>query len=245
MHAKPPGLDASNSALFLDVDGTLLEIQARPSDVVVDSDLLALLERLEQKLGGALALVSGRSLSEIDRLFGKGRFNAGGAHGAEVRLAGQMLQTRATGVFPEKIQSQLVAFAHSHAGLLLEHKPNGVSLHYRGAPELESECRDAVSQAMCDLGDAYRLIAGKMVLEITPVGHDKGEAVHTLMARAPFEGRMALFIGDDVTDEDGFRAANALNGTSILVGTRDDSEAKFALADVAAVHAWLADGVSN
>jgi trehalose 6-phosphate phosphatase len=98
---------------------------------------------------------------------------------------------------------------------------------------------------MRELGDDYRLIAGKMVFEITPVGHDKGEAVHTLMARSPFSGRSALFVGDDVTDEDGFRAANALNGTSILVGTRDDSEARFALADVAAVHKWLEDGIGD
>lgn len=245
MLADPPALDTANTALFLDVDGTLLEIQARPSEVVVDAALLDLLRRLERSLGGAMALVSGRSLIEIDRLFGRGRFNAGGAHGAEVRLQGRRLPSRAAAAFPEAIQSRLMEFADSHEGLLLEQKPGGVSLHYRGAPALESACRDLMLTTMVELGDDYRLIAGKMVFEITPVGHDKGAAVHALMSREPFAGRTALFVGDDVTDEDGFKAANALNGSSILVGERKDSVARFALEDVAAVHRWLEDGIRD
>ncbi len=243
MNDYPPGLRADTTALFLDIDGTLLDIRSRPSDVVVEDALKELLIGIERELDGALALVSGRSLGEIDRLFGNGRFNAAGAHGAEIRLAGERLPMHETGPLPTRIAARLAEFADSHEGLLLEHKPNGVSLHYRGAPALESACRELIADTMLALGDDYRLIVGKMVFEITPQGHDKGAAIHALMTRLPFAGRTALFVGDDVTDEDGFRAANELGGTSIRVGGNEESEARYSLADVAAVHAWLAASV--
>ena len=145
---------------------------------------------------------------------------------------------------PAKNLERLIRFVDEHDGLLLERKHGGVSLHYRGAPELEKPSRDAVEREMAELGDAYRLIAGKMVFEIAPRGHDKGEAIRTFLSWAPFSGRVPLFVGDDVTDEDGFRVANELGGASIRVGAIEESEARHALPDVAAVRRWL-DSTAN
>ena len=240
MQPDLPAIQAHDTALFLDVDGTLLEIQERPSDVVASADLKALLERLVPRFGGALSLVSGRSLAEIDRIFAPLGFNAAGAHGSELRLAGDKLAAESVAPMTAAVVARLAAFADTDKGLLLERKHGGVSLHYRGAPALEAGCRAAVERALAELGDDYRLIAGKMVFEIAPRGHDKGEAVRTFLSHAPFKGRKPLFVGDDVTDEDGFRVANELGGTSICVGTKSETLARHALADVTAVRRWLA-----
>jgi len=141
---------------------------------------------------------------------------------------------------PDSVTGHLAAFADAHDGLLLERKHGGVSLHYRRAPTLEAACRDAVADVLAVVaGNGYRLIAGKMVLEIAPRGHDKGAAIRTFLSCSPFAGRKPLFAGDDVTDEDGFRVANELGGGSVRVGAIEGSEARHALPDVAALRQWL------
>jgi trehalose 6-phosphate phosphatase len=179
------------------------------------------------------------SLAEIDRVFSNEIFSAAGSHGAELRLAGRPTPPRTIEAMPAKNLERLVRFVDEHDGLLLERKHGGVSLHYRGAPELENRSREIIEKEMAKLGDGYRLIAGKMVFEIAPRGHDKGEAIRTFLSWAPFSGRVPLFVGDDVTDEDGFRVTNELGGTSIRVGGNERSVARFELPDVAAVRRWL------
>jgi trehalose 6-phosphate phosphatase len=240
-----PAIRADATALFLDVDGTLLEIVSRPSDVVADEQLIETLEALHGLLDGALSLVSGRSLTEIDRVFAPAVFNAAGSHGAELRLRNRPTPLAEPEPMPRPSVERLASFADRYEGLLLEHKRGGVSLHYRGAPSLEGASREAAERELAELGDDFRLIAGKMVFEIARRGHDKGEAIRRFLTEAPFAGRTPMFVGDDVTDEDGFRVANELGGASIRVGGSDGSEARHALADVAAVRRWLAAALAG
>jgi trehalose 6-phosphate phosphatase len=131
------------------------------------------------------------------------------------------------------------AFAESDPGLLLEEKRGGVSLHYRRAPQLEEQCTTFVQRLLPEIEKDFRLIAGKMVFEFAPKEHHKGAAISKMMQRDPFSGRCAAFVGDDVTDEDGFRVVNAMGGITIRVGGNRSSEAEYSLPDVAAVHRWL------
>jgi trehalose 6-phosphate phosphatase len=239
MPAPPDNLELSNIALFLDVDGTLLDIEDHPAAVSADPALIALLERLSRALGGALSLISGRTLADIDRIFTPVRFAAAGAHGAELRLHPDNSVSSTECSLPPSIVQRMQAFAESDPRLLLEEKHGGISLHYRRAPELEEQCTAFVHGLLPEIEKDFRLIAGKMVFEFAPKEHHKGAAIGEMMQRDPFNGRTAVFVGDDVTDEDGFRAVNALGGITIRVGFSPDSEARFSLPDVAAVHRWL------
>ena len=239
MSRPPDRISAAETALFLDVDGTLLDIQEEPSSVRANTELIAMLERIASELDGALALVSGRSLPEIDRVFAPSAFPAAGAHGSEIRVAGKALDGDPPPNVPEGVRQEAQAFAEDHDGLLLEHKSNGFSLHYRRVPELETASRDFARGLLARLGDDFRLIDGKKVLEIAPRAHSKGEAIRTLLEHEPFRNRRPIFVGDDVTDEDGFRAANELDGLSVRVGDIRSSAARYCLPDVAAVHRWL------
>jgi len=241
---KPPGtIDAMATALFLDVDGTLLRIRDNPADVEADRALVEMLQACFTKLGGAMALVSGRSIAEVDRIFAPFAFPVAGAHGAELRGAVSNAASSDETALPERAFNAIDDFAAKSEGLLVERKQGGASLHYRRAPQFEAECRRFVENLLADLGDGYRLIAGKMVFEIAPAGHNKGAAICTFMGQSPFAGREPVFIGDDVTDEDGFRAVNELGGISIRVGEDSDSVAISHLPDEAAVRAWLGDAI--
>ena len=243
MRPAPDLFDAAKMALFLDVDGTLLPIRDDPAAVVADSALLALLRQCGDRLDGALALVSGRAITDIDRIFAPEVFPAAGAHGAELRLHDARTASADEAPLPEHALLRLEEFVARHQNLLLEHKRGGASLHYRRAPALESACRALVNDILDELGDTYRLIAGKMVFEIAPRMHNKGAAIEQFLASQPFIGRQPVFIGDDVTDEDGFRVANALDGMSIRVGENADSAARYTLATVADVIPWLQDAI--
>ena len=236
-------MDPDATGLFLDVDGTLLEICDTPCAVVADPDLLALLSDCHAVLDGALCLVSGRSIAEVDRIMNPARYPAAGAHGAELRTADARIPEESAASFPVAAENALRSFAEEHEGLLLEPKRGGVSLHYRKAPALESECRAVVASVLADLGDDFRLIAGKMVLEIAPAAPNKGTAILKISGEPPFAGRTPVFIGDDVTDEDGFEAVNRLGGVTVRVGDNNDSKARFALGDVAAVRLWLREAL--
>jgi trehalose 6-phosphate phosphatase len=243
MTERPAPIDARHCALFLDVDGTLLAIESSPDQVVADASLRHLLSGLSRALGGALALISGRTIAAIDRIFAPLKLPAAGAHGTELRVNGDDARDDTSHALPAHAIAALREFAGAHEGLLLEPKPGGASLHYRRAPELEDTCRRRLQLLLDGLGAGYRLIEGKMVLELVPSGASKGRAIHALMQEAPFAGRRPVFIGDDTTDEDGFRVVNALGGTSIRVGGRDGSVALHTLADVDAVRQWLAAAV--
>jgi trehalose 6-phosphate phosphatase len=235
----PENLDPSAVALFLDVDGTLLDIRDNPAEVVADSALTELLCACSAKLGGALSLVSGRSIEEVDRIFAPADFPVAGAHGAELRFDGGHTLTLESRPMPAAAIHTLQEFAKRNEGLLLERKRGGVSLHYRRAPELEKECEQLIAELMNDLGTDFRLIAGKMVFEIAPGAHDKGAAIRSFLEQPPFTGRVPVYLGDDVTDEDAFREVNRINGTSIRVGGSSHSEARYDLPDVASVRPWL------
>ncbi len=232
-------LDPDRTAIFLDVDGTLLDIVNDPASVVADAKLIAVLRSIESWLSGALALVSGRTLGEIDRIFAPARFTAAGAHGAETRLPTGDLDVSEAEPFPQSAAAALDDFACHRPGLLVEIKEAGAALHYRRAPEREREVRDFVDALLLHLGGGYRLIDGKMVLEIAPRQHDKGEAIVRLMSDPVFAGRQPVFLGDDVTDEDGFVAVNGLDGISVRVGDASDSAALHSLPDTRSVRDWL------
>lgn len=237
MPQPPADLGADTTALFLDVDGTLVDIRNHPDDVRAESALVDLLVDLAERLDGALSLVSGRSIAEIDRIFKPARFPSAGSHGAELRLRDDVVVAQAE--FPDEVLRSARSFADQYEGLLVEKKRAGLALHYRRAPELETACRGLVANLIDELGPEFRLIDGKMVLEIAPRDHHKGEAIREMLQHPPFRDRRPVFIGDDVTDEDGFRIVNDMGGLSVRVGQAVRTAARFALDDVKDVRAWL------
>lgn len=198
--------------------------------------MLSVLAKLNARIGERLALVSGRSIADLEQHLGPVPLAIAGSHGADKRLAdGQILGEPPKGVSDALLQSMRV-FASEH-GAALEEKPHGLALHYRANPELE----DSVIRFAEDAARQHGLSAkrGKCVVELVERGANKGAAVETFMAEAPFAGATPWFIGDDVTDEDGFRACLAMGGGAVLVGERDNSCANYALPGVVAVHDWL------
>lgn len=241
----PPFPDnAAGWALFLDVDGTLLELTDPPDAVVVPPRLISVLDRLAPMLGGALAVISGRRLDDLDRLFTPLELPAAGIHGLERRGVDGRRDVLGTVESLDPFREPLTDFVKCHDGALVEDKGRALALHYRGAPEAETSARRLVARLMARHGEAYRVIDGKMVFEIKPKLADKGKAVGGFMDEPPFRGRCPVFVGDDVTDEDAFRVVNERGGLSIRVGARPDSAARYQLADVEAVLAWL-EGVAT
>jgi len=236
---EPPLLSAS-LALFLDFDGTLAPLAPRPQDVQVPAWVLPTLAGLSHRLDGALAIVSGRPIAQLDSFLDPLRLPAAGAHGAEWRdAAGRVEQIHQAP--PAMVVDCARALIAAHAGLILEPKTSGLSLHFRARPELESLCRDALTEALAAVTGAdsrWEWLHGHLVFELKQRAVSKGRAVQTLLALPPFAGRPPVFIGDDVTDEDGIRAAQAAGGFGVRVGP-GPSEARYRLADTDAVGAWL------
>lgn len=228
-------------ALFLDVDGTLLEIAAAPEDVFVPSRMLEVLASLEARLGGALALVSGRAISDLDRLFTPLRLPAAGAHGAERRSTSGSVVFNHGGEGLEAARVPMRRWASQHDGVLLEDKGVALALHYRGAPHLEGDVKRIATEAAALAGPQFVIQEGKKVLEIKPLSTDKGLAIAQFMAEAPFAGRVPVFIGDDLTDEHGFARVNALGGHSIAVGAVHATVARWHVRNEARVLEWLAE----
>ena len=227
------------SGFFLDIDGTLLDIAEKPQLVRIDDDLVGLLPTLRDAAGGALALISGRSIAEIDRLFGTSIFCAAGQHGAERRdFTGKMHKHRVPLAGIRKAQRQLGQMAARHPALVLEDKGMNLALHYRLAPELGATVHQTVRRLVEELGDDFEMQAGKMVMEIKPSGKDKGTAIAEFLEEAPFRGRVPVFIGDDLTDEFGFELINRVGGCSVKVG-EGNSAAHWRLPNADAVRAWL------
>jgi trehalose 6-phosphate phosphatase len=209
-------------AVLLDIDGTLLDLAPTPREVWVPLGLATTLKRLHQKTAGALALVSGRSLNDIDLIFAPQQFPAIGGHGAELRIAAdcEAVATRASPMDKE-LKLRLVAIAKLSPGILLEDKGYSLALHYRLAPHAEKAICDAVSRIMAELPDAsIEVMPGKCVCEIKQSGFSKASAVIELMKFEPFKGRMPIFIGDDVTDESVFAVIPDFGGLAFSVGRR-------------------------
>ena len=232
----PLSLIEPNTALFLDFDGTLADLAPLPHLVEVEPDLVGTLRALHTCLGGALAIVSGRPVAELDQFLQPLRLPAAGIHGAEFRNGAERIaRPPAPGIGP--LLPRLEALVLKYPGLKLERKSVAVAIHYRQVPELEPLVRAAVVDL---LRDAIGLDAlpGKMVIEIKPAGVDKGGAIAAFMRTPPFAGRMPLFAGDDVTDEAGFTVVRELGGIGLLVGQRA-SAASHSLPQPADLREWL------
>ena len=225
--------------MFLDVDGTLLELAATPSGVVVDQELKALLAAIAERLSGAVALVSGRSIERLDQLFAPLRLPVAGLHGVERRDAsGAILRTNYADPLLHVARVQLAAFVATHPGTLLEDKGRSLALHFRLAPELEADARGAVEAAARSMTPSYHVQEGKKVFEIKPSGFSKASAIEEFLREPPFSGRIPVFAGDDLTDQAAFRAVESLGGIAIAVGDR--LEAAWRLENPQAVRRWLA-----
>jgi trehalose 6-phosphate phosphatase len=223
--------------LFLDVDGTLLELAETPSGVAVDPALLPLLARLRIAAGGAVALVSGRTLENLDHLLGAG-MPAAGLHGCERRDARGVLHVAE--VAREQladVREGLQRLVARHPGLLLEDKGAGLALHFLKVRELEHELRAEVALLAAPLVPRFTVLGGHAVLEVKPAAHTKDSAVTAFMQEEPFRGRLPIFIGDDQTDYDGFAAVRRHDGLAIAVGPRVKSE--WWLPGPREVHRWL------
>lgn len=234
----PPELDRM-SALFLDLDGTLLEIAATPELVVVPAGLPALLSHLHHLLHGALAIVTGRSLAVADSLLTPFSAAAAGEHGVMVRYADGTLEEMPAGLaVPEAWRDSLAAAAERWPGVLVEPKPHGCAVHYRLAPERGNDVWRLVRALVADDHPWFKLIPAHEAVEIGPRDASKGRAVEHLMRQAPFAGRCPIFIGDDFTDEAGMNAARTFGGQGLRV-------AEVFGGDPANVRAWLKHGAER
>lgn len=235
----PPAELLDGASLFLDFDGTLVELADRPDAIAVDAGLAGLLDGLAERLSGRVVLVSGRSIDQLDGFLGRagGAFGMIGSHGAETRLAGGAIVRPDR---PASLDAAARLFAdrfRGREGVVIEAKSLGVGLHYRLDPSVESEAQ-ALAKAFAAANDLH-VQHGKMMVELRLPGRDKGMAIAALLARAPFVGHAPVFLGDDLTDEPGFAMCAEHAGAGILVGAFRDTEAHYRLPDVAAVHAFL------
>lgn len=237
MTLPPPPAPSPQWAWFCDIDGTLIELASEPSSLRKSHHLPELLDTVRRRVGGALALISGRTVSNMLELIAPLELPLAGCHGLERRLADGRVLRATPSPRMERARRILRDFVDRHDGVFLEDKTLTLALHYRQAPQLEAACRRVVERVSAgELG----LLAGKMVFEVKPRTSSKGTALGAFMETEPFCGRRPVFLGDDQTDEDGFKAAAARGGLGILVGPPRPTHATFRLADVASLHVWLA-----
>jgi trehalose 6-phosphate phosphatase len=227
------------TALFLDFDGTLADLAPQPEAVQVTAELIPTLRQLQAQLNGALAIVSGRQLMELDGFLAPLRLPTAAEHGAQCRWpSGEVIRLASPDL--REVARLAAALAARHAGLRVEIKTAGVALHYRHAPELEAQCLQVMLEATRTFGSApgLELLRGKYVFEVKPAGVSKGTAITAFMAQPPFAGRLPLFAGDDVTDEAGFATVQQLGGESIKIG-EGATLAHYRCATPAAFRQWL------
>lgn len=236
----------SRWALFLDIDGTLVDFEEHPDESRVTGEIIETLRELHRWTNGALALVSGRSITTADVMFEPLRLPIAGLHGHERRDA--LGRTRSAPL--EDVERELLAtararlnqFADEHLSTFVEEKGASIALHYRRAPDAADDVENFAAELEAELPDPMCLQRGKMVVEIRSSKHDKGSAIEAFMNELPFENRTPVFIGDDATDEYGFRWVNEHDGLSIKVGS-GASEAQFRIETVKQVADWLEDYV--
>jgi trehalose 6-phosphate phosphatase len=232
----PPALDW---CLFLDVDGTLVELTDTPSQTEADPEIKSLLREVAERLGGAVALVSGRKIETLDQLFAPLILPAAGLHGVERRKAGGTIQGASfVDSQLDGARAAIKALVEAHPGTLLEDKDRTLAVHFRLAPQLEQLMRQAIIDIAKPLGSNYHIQSGKMLFEIKPRGFSKATAIKAFMQESPFSGRRPVFAGDDLTDQDGFAIVEAQDGISIGVG--DVVRGQYYLENVTAVRGWLA-----
>lgn len=240
MQSIPAFLSLTDTAFFFDFDGTLVELAPTPDSICVPPSLIALLAALRHRSHGAVAIVSGRGIDNIDTFLNMPDLPIAGLHGAERRDAnGDTQRIGFNDARLLRIERELAVVVERHPGMLLEIKGAAVALHYRNAPEREGIAREATERLVADYADAYVLQPGKMVFEIKPKGVDKGRALAAFLNEPPFAGRMPVFAGDDLTDEKGFAVVNAHGGLSIKVGAGETS-ARARLDSVDELHAQIA-----
>lgn len=234
-------LSRSPRALFLDIDGTLVEFESHPDLVKATRGLITLLQGVSAALGGALALLSGRSLSDIDRVFSPWQPHAAGVHGAEVRGPAGLVTFSAPAEQFVRLRTACDELARDIPGVWVEDKGLSLALHYRDAPVVDEQVASRAQLIVDEFGGLFERQPGVLVQEIRPADHDKGSALVDLMSEAPFAGRSPIVVGDDRTDEFAFVAAQSMGGLGVLVGERDDTHALAALPDPTAVRGWLAE----
>lgn len=238
----PPRELLHGASLFLDLDGTLLDLANRPDEVVADPALKRLLDRLVIHLDGRVAIISGRSLEQIDRIFGETAqgLAVSGSHGCEHRWRGIWARPDRPGSL-DQAAAKMRAFAKGRSGLLVEEKSFGVALHYRLSPSSEAAVREFAQGLAQDFGLTLQI--GKMVSELRVGGGDKGRAVHRLMTQPSMRYFSPVFVGDDVTDEPGFASARALGGHGIIIGAPQSTAADYRLGSPSALRNWLAEAM--
>lgn len=235
----PPELVDTSSALFLDADGTLLAFADDPEAVAAPEGLIATLDAIRAALGGALALVSGRPIDGLDRIFGRPAWAAAGQHGLERRTAtGTLITVPVDQGALARLRETVHDAARGLPGLRVEDKSWSVALHWREHPELGPSVA-TLAPAIAEAYPDFELQPGNHVCEFKPRGMDKGVAVSKFLDEPPFRGRVPVYLGDDLTDEHAFAVVNELGGVSVRIGTRTPSHAAFTLSSPRDVHAWL------
>jgi len=227
-------------ALYLDIDGTILDLAPNPEDVEVPVWMVPLLQRLWLKLDGAVAFVSGRSVAAIDTLFRPLRLPTIGVHGGEIRVSGDRIIVDES--LAAELQAMLPLLHDATAylpGVRLENKRCAIALHYRSVPERGHEVLKLAEMVVARLGAAFAVLVGKCVVEIRPRHLTKGAGIRRLMEREPFRGRSPIFAGDDVTDEDAFQVVNHMGGISVRVGEAAPTAATYRLSDPDELRRWL------
>jgi trehalose 6-phosphate phosphatase len=239
-HHERPDAGSPAWALFLDFDGTLVEIADRPDAVVVPADLGKTLRALRERLAGAMAIVTGRSIAVIDGFLAPDRFDVAGLHGAEHRMAAALFPCRMEdhpdlrrGI--EELHRRFAA----EPGILIEDKGCSVAVHWRLAPEAEDLASKTIKEMAAALGPAYRLQLGKAVAEVLPARATKGGIIRHFLMEGPYRNRRAIFIGDDLTDEQAFEAVDLIGGVSVRVGP-GPTRAQYLVATPAALRELLA-----
>jgi trehalose 6-phosphate phosphatase len=235
---QTPPIPSLQWCLFLDVDGTLIELTDSPLETFADPELKTLLSHVAERLGGALALISGRSIDYLDALFSPLRLPAAGLHGVERRKAsGIMHGASFVDTQLTEARAAVNALVEAQPGTSVEDKGRTLAVHFRMAPQREAAVRQALVDIAKPLGNNYHIQEGSMVLEIKPRGFSKATAIKAFMQEPPFSGRQPVFVGDDLTDRDGFKMVEDQGGVSIAVGDRVKGQFRFDT--VAAVRHWL------
>jgi trehalose 6-phosphate phosphatase len=230
--------DPGALALFLDVDGTLIDFAATPEAARAPADLPAILQAASSRTAGALALISGRSIAELDRLMAPLQLPAAGLHGAEFRFTEAALPSTAASLPPQFVQ-KLAAETARFPGARFEDKGASVAIHFRAAPSLAAELHELLLRYLARAGTPpLELMVGELVYELKPPGFDKGTAIRAFMQHTPFTGRTPIFVADHVIDQAGFDTASSLGGYGLSVGSKLPGAIDF-FPDTASVRAWL------
>jgi trehalose 6-phosphate phosphatase len=226
-------------ALFLDIDGTLLDVALTPSTVHVPAFLPELLDKLSARLSGALAIITGRPLSEVDRLLKPSKFVGAGVHGGQMRLTPTGNIERLTPEFDPGLQAEIKKIVRDLPGVVFEDKGSGIALHYRLVPNLQEPLMDLLEALLPLYPDQFKICGGRKVVELLPIGFSKGRALSSITSLPPFANKTPVMIGDDISDVDAFNAAEDLSGFGLKVAGENFSPEESSFQGPADVLDWL------